>query len=169
MPMPGPLGRLVRRGRLDRRLTQPQLSDLTERYGVRVPQNTISRLESGKTQRMNNTAYLDALGKALGFASNRDFIVAAYGAKGMADDMENPELPDMELLVRTLAISFDLTDAETAQLRRAVDHVRDTATAVGPSPEERIAAYARRIVARRGVDDEDLSESVRSPSGFTES
>jgi hypothetical protein len=41
----------------------------------------LSRLESGRTQRMNSTAQLDALAKALGLDSDLDFILGAYAPK----------------------------------------------------------------------------------------
>ena len=61
MPTPGPLGRLVARRRMELGLTQQDLADLTARHGVAVTQNNISRLESGKTQRINDPARLEAL------------------------------------------------------------------------------------------------------------
>lgn len=97
MPEPGPLGRLVRRRRLDLQLTQPELSDLTEQHGCRVPQNMLSRLESGRTQRMNNVAQLDALAKALGVSNDLDFILGAYAPK-LVDEGHRRYDPDVEIL-----------------------------------------------------------------------
>ena len=73
MPLPGPLGRLTRRRRLLLGLTQPELA---ERVGCN--QNDISRLESGKTQRINDITRIDALARALGYQDDIDFILAAY-------------------------------------------------------------------------------------------
>jgi hypothetical protein len=75
---PGPLGRLIQRRRLNLGIkSQQDLSDLTFEQGLRVPQNTISRIESGATQTMHPD-YLAAVGKALGLGSDEDFIMAAY-------------------------------------------------------------------------------------------
>ena len=149
MARPGPLGLLVRRRRAELGLTQWGLSDLTARSGVRVPQTVITRLETGATQRMHNIGYLNALRDALGYRSNREFILIAYGPDALQDEEDAAALPDMELLVRVMVGTFDLDDAEEASLRRSVEHVRDTWTARGPSPEERIAAFAREIAAHR--------------------
>src|SRR5687768_17324453 len=73
MPEPGPLGRLVRRRRRELGLSQPVLA---ERVGCR--QNDISRLECGRTQRVNDPGRLDALAKALGLEDDIGFILAAY-------------------------------------------------------------------------------------------
>ncbi len=75
MPVPSPLGRLVRRRRGELGLTQPQLANLV---GHGIKQNTISRLESGKTQAINNPEQLQALAQTLGYESDEDFIMAAY-------------------------------------------------------------------------------------------
>jgi transcriptional regulator with XRE-family HTH domain len=150
MPGPGPLGRLVRRRRLELELTQTQLSDRTADLGLRVPQNTLSRLESGATQRINNVAYINALAEALGYKNDLDFFVAAWGPKGATLAPPDSDLPDRGLLVRTLAVSFDLDEAERERLSIFVDHVRQTSTARGGTPEERIAAYARALAAGRG-------------------
>lgn len=79
MPVPSPLGRLVRRRRLEMGLTQDELADLV---GAGMTQNQISRLESGKTQGVNDAERLTALGKALGLDSDVDFVIAAYAPKG---------------------------------------------------------------------------------------
>jgi transcriptional regulator with XRE-family HTH domain len=73
MPQQGPLGRLVRNRRKERKLTQPQLA---ARVGCRP--NDISRLECGRTQRVNDPQRLAALAHALGLEDDIGFILAAY-------------------------------------------------------------------------------------------
>ena len=109
MPVPGPLGRLVARRRMELGLTQKELADLTAKYGVAVTQNNISRLESGKTQRINDPARLEALGKALGLESDADFVMAAYApnTERTAPNIEMlPPGPDGEIvaLVRRIPV-----------------------------------------------------------------
>jgi transcriptional regulator with XRE-family HTH domain len=96
MPAPGPLGRLIRRRRAELGLTQPELEKLTEDLGSKVPQNLISRIESGKSQRINDVDRLGSLAKALGFDSHAEFILAAYGPAG-AHLSPLPD-PDVEIL-----------------------------------------------------------------------
>lgn len=87
---PSPLGRLVQRRRLELGIaTQVELSDITAAQGLRVPANTISRLESGATRGMRNHAYLDALAKALKLDSDLDFILGAY-APGLKGEHREP-------------------------------------------------------------------------------
>jgi transcriptional regulator with XRE-family HTH domain len=97
MPTPGPLGRLVRRRRGELGLTQFELSDLTEKYGARVSQNNISRLESGQTKRMNDIDKLASLGKALSYESHEEFILAAYGPSTMGERTPRVD-PTIEVL-----------------------------------------------------------------------
>lgn len=149
MPMPGPLGRLVRRRRIELGLTQKDLNERTRTHGYEFGQNNISRLESGITQRVNDVARLTALGKALEFENDRIFIMTAFGPKDLPPETAAP-LPDMEFLVRTIGAGFALNDAQTELLRRFVEHVAETADARGPSPEERIAVYARELAAEPG-------------------
>lgn len=95
MPVPGPLGRLIARRRNELGLTQLQLANLTEQFGPGVTQNNISRLESGKTQRINDVARLECLGKALGIDSDAEFILAAY-APGI--ERRQASVPDLTIL-----------------------------------------------------------------------
>ena len=44
--------------------------------GLRVPQNTISRLESGRTHRMHNADYVRALAKALDYEKDDAFLAS---------------------------------------------------------------------------------------------
>lgn len=109
MPTPGPLGRLVARRRLELGLTQQDLATLTAKHGVEVTQNNISRLESGKTQRINDPARLESLGKALGLESDADFVIAAYApnAERLMSNIEMlPPGPDGEIvaLVRRIPV-----------------------------------------------------------------
>jgi transcriptional regulator with XRE-family HTH domain len=76
MPEPGALGRLVRRRRLELGLSQPVLA---ERVGW--GQNDISRLERGRTQRVNDPQRLAALAHALGLEDDIGFILAAYAPR----------------------------------------------------------------------------------------
>lgn len=92
MPTPGPLGRLVARRRVELGLTQQELADLTAKHGVAITQNNISRLESGKTQRINDSARLESLSKALGLESHAEFVIAAYAPN--ADRILTPD-PDI--------------------------------------------------------------------------
>lgn len=85
MPTPGPLGRLLRRRRAELALTQAQLSQLTAQYGAEVPQNLISRIESGKSQRINDVARLRSLAKALGLESEAEFVLAAYAPRAVQE------------------------------------------------------------------------------------
>jgi transcriptional regulator with XRE-family HTH domain len=96
MPIPGPLGRLVRRRRGELGLTQPELSDLTAQHGERVPQNLISRIESGKSQRINDVARLQSLAKALELESDVDFLLAAYAPGTVRDGQQIDILPPGE-------------------------------------------------------------------------
>jgi transcriptional regulator with XRE-family HTH domain len=108
MPNPGPMGRLVARKRIELGLTQVQLSDLTASCGVgeEVPQNQISRLESGKIQRIQEPKRVEALAKVLGLESDIEFILLACGPDGILDKyrmMANhveilPSGPDDELV-----------------------------------------------------------------------
>ena len=87
MPRPGPLGRLIQRQRTTQGLTQEQLSDLTAACGVgeAVPQNQISRLESGKVQSIQEPKRLQALANVLGLESDIEFILTAYAPPGTLD------------------------------------------------------------------------------------
>jgi transcriptional regulator with XRE-family HTH domain len=148
MPMPGPLGRLVRRKRAELGLTQQALSERTSTYGPAVPQNIISRLESGRTQRMHKIAYLNALARALGLEGDREFILTAYGSP-IGDDQQVLVESDGSI-IRIVRDVADLDDDETEQLRHFIEHVRQTPeTATGPSPEERIANFTRRLLQDR--------------------
>lgn len=125
VPRPGPLGRLIRRRRIEMELTQSELSDLTEQYGDRVPQNLISRLESGKSQRVNDVDRLGALGKALGLESDEDFILAAYAPASVQDRRPTyratvevlPPGPEGELIML-------IRDWPDARKRRAVEMLK---------------------------------------------
>lgn len=75
MPTPSPLGRLIRRRRSELGLTQPELA---QRAGAGLKQNDISRLESGKTQKVNDPARLTALAHALGYEDDEEFVLAAH-------------------------------------------------------------------------------------------
>jgi transcriptional regulator with XRE-family HTH domain len=97
MPAPGRLGRLIRRRRAELGMTQPELETLTEKLGCKVPQNLISRIESGKSQRINDVDRLAALGKALGFDSHEAFILAAYGPAEIKVSSGRFD-PDIEIL-----------------------------------------------------------------------
>ena len=77
MAEPGPLGHLVRHRRENLGLTQQRLSDVTAQQGLREPQNTVSRLESGRTHRMHNADYVRALAKALDYENDDAFILAS--------------------------------------------------------------------------------------------
>jgi transcriptional regulator with XRE-family HTH domain len=126
MPAPGPLGRLVRRRRGELGLTQPELSDRTAQYGVRVPQNLISRLESGRTNRVNDIARLDALGKALGFESYDAFIMAAYAPGVTREERASSGARDLSALAAVIpgpqgelvALIKDLPDRDAFYLLR---------------------------------------------------
>jgi transcriptional regulator with XRE-family HTH domain len=102
MPTPGPLGRLVARRRMELGLTQQELAELTAKHGVPFTQNNISRLESGKTQRINDPARLEALSKALGLESDAEFIIAAYAPNAERILTPGPEIlppgPDGEIV-----------------------------------------------------------------------
>ena len=55
---------------------QQGLSDVTAQQGLRVPQNTISRPESGRTHRMHNADYVRALAKALDYEKDDAFLAS---------------------------------------------------------------------------------------------
>ena len=94
MPEPSPLGRLIRRRRIEMGLTQEELADLV---GEGMTQNQVSRLESGKTQSINEQRRIAAMGKALGLDSDVDFILAAY-APGMLNQPRRKVDPVVEVL-----------------------------------------------------------------------
>jgi transcriptional regulator with XRE-family HTH domain len=87
MPSPGPMGRLVARKRAELGLTQVELSDRTASCGVgeEVPQNQISRLESGRIQRIQEPRRVEALARVLGLESDIEFILLACGPDGILD------------------------------------------------------------------------------------
>jgi transcriptional regulator with XRE-family HTH domain len=148
MPTPGPLGRLARRRRLELDLTQKEVNERTRAFGFEFGQNNISRLESGISHRVNDVDRLTALAKALEFENDREFILTAFGPKDLP--LPPPAFADPEHIVRVLVISFDLSSKETEKLRRFVTHVYETVSTTGePTPEERIAGYARELVAQR--------------------
>lgn len=151
MPMPGPLGRLVRRRRSELGLTQKDVNDRTRQHGYEFGQNNISRLESGVTQRVNDVVRLTALGKALEFENDREFILTAFGPKNLLSRDDQSFIEADGSIVRIVREMTQLDDQETEQLRRFIEHARETpADAAGPSVEERIAAYARHLMERRG-------------------
>jgi hypothetical protein len=129
---PSPLGRLVQRRRLELGIkSQQDLSDLTAAQGLRVPANTISRNESGATQTMH-PEHLAAVGKALGFESDEDFILASYAPGGRrAKGSPGPERADREEHRPTgpEAVMLDLIrDWPEQEQWRAVRVVRALAT-----------------------------------------
>jgi transcriptional regulator with XRE-family HTH domain len=97
MPQQGPLGRLVRNRRKELKLTQPEIA---ERVGCSP--NDISRLECGRTQRVNDPGRLDALAKALGLEDDIGFILAAYappeGYERWRQEAGAPEAAMIELI-----------------------------------------------------------------------
>ncbi|MBA2707360.1 MAG: helix-turn-helix transcriptional regulator [Gemmatimonadaceae bacterium] len=108
VPTPGPLGRLIARRRGEIGFTQDELSDLTGTCGVgeRVPQNQISRLESGKIQRIQEPKRLESLAKVLNLGSDIEFLLLAHGPKGILEKFRRmtteteilPPGPDGEII-----------------------------------------------------------------------
>jgi len=100
MPEPGPLGHLVRHRRENLGLTQQRLSDVTAQQGLREPQNTVSRLESGRTHRMHNADYVRALVKALDYENDDAFILAAWSPKSPQKEhgLSSPEDTIIEVI-----------------------------------------------------------------------
>lgn len=94
MPDPSPLGRLVRRRRIELGLTQQELADAV---GEGMTQNQVSRLESGKTQSVNDQRRLAALAKVLGLDSDVEFILAAYAPEGTLERVRD-QRPEVEIL-----------------------------------------------------------------------
>lgn len=92
-------------------LTQQELADLTARHGVSVTQNNISRLESGKTQRINDPARLESLSKALGLESDAEFVIAAYA-------------PNAERILPSMEVLPPGPDGEIVALIRRIPSVR---------------------------------------------
>lgn len=126
VPTPGPLGRLVARRRTELGLTQQELADATAKHGVPISQNGISRLESGKTQRINDPARLASLGKALGLESNAEFVISAYApnAERLLPSMEMlPPGPDGEIVALVRRIP-------SARKQYAIDFLRMIAKAL---------------------------------------
>lgn len=154
MPMPGPLGRLVRRRRIELGLTQKEVNDRTRQHGYEFGQNNISRLESGITQRVNDVARLTALGKALELENHREFILTAFGPKNLLAQDDQSVVESDGSIIRIVREMTQLDDVETEQLRLFIQHARETpADAAGPSIEERIASYARHLMERRESKD----------------
>lgn len=143
MPQPGPLGRLVKRLRKARGWEQEDLTAaaeewlavLTENPDAQIRQSLISRIETGRTQRINDPMIVTAIGKALGFKSpvtEAEFVLAAWMPSALDKIRIVPVtgepnfLADLDPEDRAYIERYLSYPPEYKQrVRRAIDFVRD--------------------------------------------